>query len=206
MIYDYLPVLLFVCTTVIRFFIAEKMKTGYDIFIKNHYKQLYKRLLKYMKENTYDENYQRHFLNLVEREIPFILLERNLAHPKINCIWVDNITGGYLATRHLTGKGHRRIAHIAGPLHFQSAMDRLEGYKKALAEAGSPPNKKPTISGDFYWKTGQGAAREILRRSPGCTAIFTANDTMALGALQAIKEAGLTVPDDIAVVGLTGKG
>jgi DNA-binding LacI/PurR family transcriptional regulator len=190
-------------------FVAQT--AGYTLLFSNSYDQLdHGDVLKKMVHgakadglvivgsNIKDEHF---FLNLAEQEIPFVLLERNLAHPKINCIWVDNFTGGYLATQYLTGKNHRRIAHLAGPLHFQSALDRLEGYKKALAEAGLPFDKELVISGDFYWKTGHGATREILRRSPECNAIFAANDTMAFGALQAIKEAGLKVPDDITVVG-----
>lgn len=190
-------------------FVAQS--SGYTLLFSNSYDQMeHGDVLKKMVHgaqadgliivgsNIKDEHF---FLNLVEQEIPFVLLERNLDHPKINCLWVDNYTGGYLATRYLIGKNHRRIAHISGPLHFQSALDRLEGYRKGLAEAGLPFDPNIVLHGDFYWKTGQEATRQILKHCPECTAIFAANDTMAFGALQAIKEAGLSVPEDVAVVG-----
>lgn len=190
-------------------FVAQK--TGYTLLFSNSYDSLeHGDVLKKMVggaradglvivgSNIKDKHF---FLNLLEREIPFVLLERNIPDPRINCIWVDNLDGGYLATRYLIGKGHKRIAHISGPLHFQSAMDRLEGYQKALFEAGLPYESELVITGDYYWKSGYVAAREILQRCLGCTAIFTANDTMAFGALQAIKESGLSVPQDFAVIG-----
>lgn len=138
---------------------------------------------------------------LLEKEVPFVLLERNHSNPRSNCIWVNNIIGGYNATRYLIDKGHTRIAHIAGPLHLQTAIDRLEGYKKALAEAGLPYIEDYVIPQTYIWDGGYQAARVLLDQKPQCTAIFAANDPMAYGVLFAAYEAGLTVPGDLAVVG-----
>lgn len=136
---------------------------------------------------------------LLERDIPFVLVERNFSDPRVNCIWVDNVRGGYLATRFLIEKGHRKIAHIAGNLYFQVALDRIEGYKRALAEAGIGFSEEWVAAGDFLTQGGYQAMKELLPL--GCTAVFAANDAMAYGALQAIWEAGLKVPDDIAIIG-----
>ena len=76
-----------------------------------------------------------------------------------------------------------------------------EGYKKALQEAGLPFDKELVIEGNFVWQDGYAAMKKLLRARPRCTAVFTANDTMAFGALQAITESGLSVPKDIAVIG-----
>ena len=136
---------------------------------------------------------------LLEREIPFVLVERNFSDPRVNCIWVDNVRGGYLATKFLIDKGHKKIAHIAGNLYFQVALDRIEGYKRALAEAGIGFTEEWVAAGDFLTEGGYQAMKELLPL--GCTAVFAANDAMAYGALQAIWEAGLSVPDDIAIIG-----
>ncbi|HEY8345445.1 MAG TPA: LacI family DNA-binding transcriptional regulator [Bacillota bacterium] len=134
-------------------------------------------------------------------EVPLVLVERRLTAPRLNCIWVDSIAGAYKATRYLIDQGHRRIAHICGTLDFQVALDRLEGYKRALADAGLPYEEELVASGHFVWQDGYTATKEILKQTPRCTAVFAGNDTMAYGALQAIAESGLKVPRDIAVVG-----
>lgn len=136
---------------------------------------------------------------LLDGDIPFVLVERNFSDPRVNCIWVDNVRGGYLATRFLIDKGHRKIAHIAGNLYFQVALDRIEGYKRALDEAGMGFSEEWVAAGDFLTHGGYQAMKELLPL--GCTAVFAANDAMAYGALQAIWEAGLKVPEDIAIIG-----
>ena len=138
---------------------------------------------------------------LLDKGIPFVLLERNHGDPRSNCIWVNNIIGGYSATRHLIDKGHTRIAHIGGPQNLQTAIDRLEGYKKALLEAGLPYEEELVIPKTYIWDGGYQAAKELLAQTPRCSAIFAANDPMAYGVLFAAYEAGLSVPRDLAVIG-----
>ena len=148
--------------------------------------------------NIQEKNFS---LALLEQEIPFILVESNFSDPRVNCIWVDNIEGAYLATNHLVEKGHRKIAHITGNLYYQVALDRLEGYKKALLEAGIEYSEELVVSGNFVWQSGYETMKDVLRHHPQCTAVFVASDAMAYGALQAISEAGLIVPDDIGIIG-----
>lgn len=138
---------------------------------------------------------------LINRDVPFILVERNFFDPRINCIWIDNIQGSYSATKYLIEKGHRRIAHISGNMDFQVALERLEGYKKALYEYKLPFSEELVAHGKFLWQDGYAAMKELLGYKPQCTAVFVANDTMAYGAFQAIHEAGMRIPDDIAIIG-----
>jgi LacI family transcriptional regulator len=138
---------------------------------------------------------------LIKREVPFVLVERNFFDPRVNCIWIDNIKGSYLATQYLIEKGHRRIAHISGNMDFQVALDRLEGYKKALYDHQLPFSEELVATGKFLWQDGYAAMKELLGYKPECTAVFAANDTTAYGAMQALHEAGIRVPDDVAIIG-----
>jgi LacI family transcriptional regulator len=138
--------------------------------------------------------------SLIEQDIPFVLIERNFSDPRVNCIYFDNIQAAYLATRHLIDKGHRKIAHIAGNLYNQVTLDRIEGYKRALNDANIEFSSEWITSGNYVSRGGYEAMKEILHLD--CTAVFAGNDTMAYGALLAISEAGLHVPEDIAVIGL----
>ncbi len=138
---------------------------------------------------------------LIKREVPFVLVERNFSDPRVNCIWIDNIHGSYSATKYFILKGHQRIAHISGNMDYQVALDRLEGYKKALYEHRILFAEELIASGKFLWQDGYRAMKELLGYKPKCTAVFVANDTMAYGALQAIHEVGMKIPNDIAVIG-----
>jgi DNA-binding LacI/PurR family transcriptional regulator len=145
---------------------------------------------------------ERHFpLTLLEHEIPFTLIERNLSNSRINCICLDNIRGAYMAVKYLLEKGHRRIAHITGNTKFQVSLDRIEGYQNALQEAGIGVSDEWMVPGNFVSRGGYEAMKGLLGRHPHCTAAFAASDAMAYGALQAISEMGLRVPEDIAVIG-----
>jgi DNA-binding LacI/PurR family transcriptional regulator len=106
------------------------------------------------------------------------------------------------ATTHLISLGHRRIAHIShAPLDYVSASRRLEGYRAALNAAGLPYESALVTQADFSFASGYQAMNAILAEHTRPTALFAGNDTVAIGAMLAIREAGLSVPNDIAVVG-----
>ena len=115
-------------------------------------------------------------------------------------VTLDNMKAGYIAAQHLIALGHRHIAHISGPLRLRVARERIGGFEKALAHHGL----NPTASEEGNWTcdSGYGAMKRILNHQPHPTALFAANDRMAIGAMQAIQEARLRVPDDISVIGL----
>ncbi|MGW6532496.1 LacI family DNA-binding transcriptional regulator [Streptomyces venezuelae] len=114
--------------------------------------------------------------------------------PYVDC---DNRGGAREAVRHLVGLGCRRIAHITGALDQTSAVDRLDGYRDALADV----DPALIVEGDFTPAGGERAMRELLDRTPDVDGVFAANDLTASGALRVLRERGRRVPDDVAVVG-----
>ena len=113
---------------------------------------------------------------------------------------VDNEAGAHTATGHLIALGHRRIAHIAGP-PTEMAHHRALGFRRAIAEAGLDPKHCYVVPGEFSIASGEAAMERLLTRHPRPTAIFAANDEMAVGALQAIKRAGLGIGTEMSVIG-----
>lgn len=112
----------------------------------------------------------------------------------------DNFNGAYQATRYLAGLGHTKIAHITGYAGQFSTVERYGGYQKALADSGIAPDASLVVTGNYLRSGGYDATQKLLEGS-GPTAIFYANDSMAIGGMQAIAEKGLKVPGDISVVG-----
>lgn len=141
---------------------------------------------------------QELFDQLHRGEVPFIVAGRPMDDHDASYVDVDNIAGSLMAVRHLTHQGRRRIATIAGPLVTTAGLDRLEGYKQALSEANFPVDDNLMVEGDFSEISGYYGAQRLLPYRPD--AIFIASDTMAIGALRAIREARQVVPDDIAIV------
>ena len=106
--------------------------------------------------------------------------------------------GAYEATQHLLDLGHTSIAHVRGPLEWTEAEARREGWEAALRDAGLEPG--PLYLGDWTPRSGYIAGRQLLAE-PDPTAVFVANDQMAIGVMHALAEAGVSVPDDISIVG-----
>ena len=111
---------------------------------------------------------------------------------------VDQRLGAMLATNHLLGLGHKTVWHIAGPTLWYEGVERVVGWKEALAAAGA--EVPPLVHGDWSAASGYAAALELLKH-PDVTAIFVANDSMALGTLHAMHELGLRCPEDVSLVG-----
>jgi len=113
-------------------------------------------------------------------------------------VGVDQVTGAELGTHHLVELGHTEIIHVAGPQSWTEARARLAGYQQAMYASGLRPS--PHVDGDWTARCGFEVGQELARRGE-VTAVFCANDHMALGMLRALSEAGIRVPDDISVVG-----
>ena len=116
-------------------------------------------------------------------------------------IGVTNWAGGLSATEHLTGLGHRRIAFVAGTPTLWSSRARLDGYRAALETVGLPFSPELVVAGDFGYASGARAAEHLLSLPDPPTAVFAANDQMALGVYEGIRRRGLRVPQDLSVVG-----
>ncbi len=146
----------------------------------------------------------KHLADLHSHDFPVVLIDDQGKLPE-NTPWisVDNRMGAYEATRHLIRLGHRRIAHIQGPLKYQVSHDRYEGYCEALNDFGISLDSSLVREGDFEPPSGRVCANAFfdlpVDRRP--TAIFAGSDYMAYGAITAAEQRGLRVPEDIAVVG-----
>ena len=138
--------------------------------------------------------------------VPIVAIERDYDIEGVSCLLADSERGAYDATRHLLGQGYRRLAMIGGPLHGAGSAtfgraQREQGFRRALEEAGVAPDPRLVAEGNFRYAGGQEAMRRLLAGGRPIDAVFAANDMMALGALSVIRDAGLRVPDDIAIVG-----
>jgi len=133
--------------------------------------------------------------------LPVVLLNCAVDGTSYDAISVDNFGGAYAMVRHLLSSGPTRVAIITGSSRNYDARERLRGYRAALRDAGAEQQEGWEIAGDFTETGGYRAARAIAALSPRPTAVFAANDAMAIGALSAFREVGLRVPEDIAVAG-----
>lgn len=136
---------------------------------------------------------------LIRERTPVVTIGRHERFPELSFVDVDNMNGAYAATSHLLRLGHQRVAHIAGPLNMVAASDRLAGYERALGDRGRSYEADLIAQGDWTEAGGYVAMQRLLPLRPD--AVFAASDQLALGAWRAIREAGLNVPRDIALVG-----
>lgn len=132
--------------------------------------------------------------------LPVVLLNC-FAGKGYDSISIDNDGGAFAMARHLLALGHRRIAFIAGPEGNRDAAERCRGWRRAVRAAGAAPSAGWEVEGDFAEESGFRAAKRILELAPRPTAVFAANDAMAIGCLTGLRGAGISVPGDIAVVG-----
>ena len=136
---------------------------------------------------------------------PYVFVHRLFSDTVGNSVQVDEHYGSRVAVDHLAGLGHRRIAYINGPrngLHgWDASTGRLAGYRGVLSDRGIDADPALVMEGDWEVESGYSAARRLLAVPDRPTAVFAANDLMALGAIYAIRDAGLRVPEDVAVVG-----
>jgi DNA-binding LacI/PurR family transcriptional regulator len=139
--------------------------------------------------------------SFLDQNIPVVAIDRRLRNLEIDCVLVDNILGAFDATSHLIRLGHQRIGFIAGPSHLTTGRERQEGYKKALLENSLGIDARLIKTGDFKQKSGYTLAYELLQMKNAPTAIFASNNLMTLGALNAIHDMGLRIPQDVAIVG-----
>jgi LacI family transcriptional regulator len=140
-------------------------------------------------------------ITMQEQGIPVILLDRKLQGLEADYIGSDNIQGAYEAVKHLIDNGYRRIATVAGARNVSTGVDRLTGYHMAMAEARLEVKTNWVQHGDFDEQKSYAAIQSLIEQSHPPDAVFVANDAMMIGALQAIKDFGVRVPDDLALVG-----
>ena len=142
-----------------------------------------------------------HVENLIESELPFVFLDRFLDIEGASYVVSDNEEGAYQAIKYLLKLGHRKIVYLAGPQDLSTEKARFKGYKRALEEEGIECCNELFREGHYALEDAYGEVNELLRQKTKFSAIFAANDMMAFGAKQALKEHGLKVPEDISLVG-----
>ncbi len=137
---------------------------------------------------------------LKEKEIPLVLVDNRIEEGNVNCVVIDNIQGAREATEHLIRLGHKNISFLGGELSIPSIKERFAGYKQVLREAGMA-YPQPIRTNGLNFEDGYKAMRKILPSNLSMSAVFAANDSLAAGAMKAIMQKGLRIPEDISVVG-----
>jgi LacI family transcriptional regulator len=133
--------------------------------------------------------------------IPLVLIDRRLKDIRADIALVDNREGARSAVAHLIALGHRRIGIISGPAQVFTGQERLAGYYEALRAAGIRPDPHLVREGDFRQASGYRLAREFVSKRRRPTGLFVANNLMTIGAMLALKEDGVRIPEELAVVG-----
>lgn len=132
--------------------------------------------------------------------VPVVVLDRRVRSPRVDQVRSDSETGAYELVRHLVELGHRRIAMLSGRRTVSTSVDRVAGYQRALAEVGVGLDSALVLYGGYNAEAGFRMAQQVLALSVPPTAMFAANNFIAFGAIRALREAGLRVPEDISIV------
>jgi LacI family transcriptional regulator len=140
-------------------------------------------------------------LKTYAKSLPIVVTGRQLNAPGLVALNYDNVEGARLATQHLIDLGHRQIAFISGVPQHPDATDRLQGYRNALEAAHIRFDPALVAEGGFYEASGLQAVRDLLATRKRFTAIFAANDQMALGAVLGLSRQSLRVPEDVSLIG-----
>ncbi len=147
-------------------------------------------------------NPEAYLESLRQRRFPYVIIDHHGIDDTDPAVAATNKQGAYAAIRHLINLGHRRIGFVTGALDTMGcAPERLAGYKAALADYGLPLDPQLIQEGDFLQPKAYACAQALLALSPRPTAIFASNDVSAFGVMEAVRDAGLRIPDDISIVG-----
>jgi LacI family repressor for deo operon, udp, cdd, tsx, nupC, and nupG len=143
----------------------------------------------------------REMIEEIADQFPVVLACEYLEGSSIPTVSIDNISSARRATEHLIKMGHTRIAHITGPMQVILSRDRLKGYQQAMMQYHLNLDSLLVQEGDFSYEAGYNLMSKFSALETPPTAIFAANDEMAIGAVKAAKDKGMRVPEDIAIVG-----
>ena len=143
----------------------------------------------------------RNLKKLQTNNIPVVIADRDVQDQPVDTVMVNNLQGGAMATEHLIRLGHRRIACISGPIGIGVSSQRTRAFHQTLEAHAIPLPSAYYAEGDFGFESGETCMRQILARGATPTAVFVGNDMMAFGAIRAIIDAGMLVPDDVSVIG-----
>lgn len=189
-------------------------KYGYTVFLcnsdmdlekqKNYLTALFEKRVDGIILNTSgdfnDEKFRDKFNKL---NIPVVLIDRKTKDiERYKGVFIDNEEAGYMATKFLISGGNKNIAYLAGPRSIDTSMKRLDGYDKALKEAGIKSNRDYVIFGDYTIKSGYERTLLLMEKQREIQAIFAGSDIIAIGVLKALKDMNISVPDEVEVIGI----
>ncbi len=138
---------------------------------------------------------------IIQAHVPFVVVDRELGDLSVDQVLINNEEGGYQSGKHLVNLGHRRIGVICGPRALRLTVERLTGFRRALEEVGLTLNDDVIVEGNFQYQSGMESMRILLERGAGLSAIFAANDQMAIGAISYLQQHQLRVPEDMSIMG-----
>jgi LacI family transcriptional regulator len=196
-------------TTVVRGVEDVAQRHGYSVLLCNSDENLSKQdqYLDFLISQQVDgviiapfDSDARHLDKLRTRNIPTVVVDRRIDGWDVDSVCSDSLSGARALVQHLIGLGHTRIAVVSGPAITSTAEDRVAGYCMALAEAGIRLDPRLIKRGEFRSTTGEGLTHELLDEGLDPTAIFAANNLIAMGVLDALETRGLRIPQDIALV------
>jgi LacI family transcriptional regulator len=156
-----------------------------------------------MSQSVSDNSFIYHVLH---KEIPLVVLNREVEETSIPNVLSNDTEGARMAVEYLITNGHHHIAIIEGTPSFKSSYMRKEGYLQALMEAGIPIKKEYSIQGNYDMESGSQAMEQLFSLTSPPTAVFCSNDDMAIGAMNTVFALGLSVPNDISIVGFDDIG
>lgn len=143
----------------------------------------------------------KYLVELAKRDTPVVILGRKINGLAKNCITVDNQLGGYMAACHLAQKGHKKVAYISGPLWKKDSQDRLKGFQRGLEEHKIKLNEKLIYEGDYQETGGAEGITHLLKQRAKFSAVFCSNDEMAAGAMAAVRDLGIVIPEELSFMG-----
>jgi LacI family transcriptional regulator len=173
-------------------------RRGIDTFLQSNVDGI---IASIAKETTHFDHYEE----IKKRNIPLILFDRAEESLEAHSVTIDDYKGGYLATEHLIKKGYKHIAHIAGLQNVQIFKNRVKGYKDALADYNMYFNDSMIYYGSNSIESGEEGANALLAANQNIDAIFCVEDFTALGAIQALKQHKIKIPEQVGVIGFANE-
>lgn len=154
-----------------------------------------------VSQETYDAGHYEHFENVYKRNLPLIFIDREYEGFAAGSVTIDDYHGAFAAVEHLINTGRKRIAHLKGPNGMAVSEQRFKGYSECLKKYGLTEDESLIINTNFKVESAVDPVMQLLALPERPDAIFCVNDQVAIGAMKAIRDKGLTIPSDIAIAG-----
>lgn len=198
------------CTSIVAHIENTLQRAGYSSLICDYREDvaLEREKLEFLAKKSVDGfiymplgNQEDIVARLLARSLPVILIDRPLPGLACDTVLVDNLNAAYGAIEHLINHGHRRIGIIAGPPGIYTAQERLKGYRRVHEDFDLPIADDLILEGDYSLESGYRLMRQLLQRADPPTAVFVTNYEMTLGAIMALNESPIRVPDELSIIG-----